>query len=368
MGNNKAKIMSKKDAQLPLASDIDGLIADLQQLIDETRSAVAVTVNAGLTLLYWRVGLRINKEILNQNRAEYGKLILQTLSAKLRAEYGRGWSERNLSYMVRFSEVFSDVEILQTLSAKLSWSHFLALIPLEKPLQREFYAEMCRVEKWSVRTLRQKINGMLYERTALSKKPDELIQHELRQLREEDRLSPDLVFRDPYFLDFLGLKDRYLEKDLEDAILRELEQFLLELGSGFAFMARQKRIQLDNDDYYIDLLFYHRGLNRLIAIDLKLGDFKAEYKGQMELYLRWLNKYERRPQENEPLGIILCAGKKQELVELLELGQSGIHVAEYLTELPPRELLEQKLHSVIVSAKERMSILPEQVGVEDEDD
>jgi predicted nuclease of restriction endonuclease-like (RecB) superfamily len=367
MGNNKKTIMSKQDAQPPLASDIDGLIADLRQLIDETRSAVAVTVNAGLTLLYWRVGARINKEILNQNRAEYGKLILQTLSAKLRAEYGRGWGERNLAYMIRIAEVFPDSEILHTLCAKLSWSHFKKIIYIDDPLKRDFYAEMCRIERWSVRILQQKLDGMLYERTALSKKPDELIQHELCQLREEDRLSPDLVFRDPYFLDFLGLKDRYLEKDLEDAILRELEQFLLELGNGFAFMARQKRIQLDNDDYYIDLLFYHRGLNRLIAIDLKLGDFKAEYKGQMELYLRWLNKYERRSQENEPLGIILCAGKKQELVELLELGQSGIHVAEYLTELPPRELLEQKLHSALVSAKERMSIFPEQVGIEDKD-
>ncbi|WLE95925.1 MAG: PDDEXK nuclease domain-containing protein [Candidatus Electrothrix communis] len=368
MGSNNSEIMSRKDVQVPLSPDVDGLIVDLRQLIDEARSAVAVTVNAGLTFLYWRVGARINKEILNQSRAEYGKQIVATVSQQLTEHYGKGFTYSALTRMVKFSSVFPDKEIVATLSQQLSWSHFRELLSQEKPLQREFYAEMCRVEKWSVRTLRQKIDGMLYERTALSKKPDELIQHELRQLREEDCLTPDLVFRDPYFLDFLGLKDRYLEKDLEDAILRELEQFLLELGSGFAFMARQKRIQLDNDDYYIDLLFYHRGLNRLIAIDLKLGDFKAEYKGQMELYLRWLNKYERRPQENEPLGIILCAGKKQELVELLELGQSGIHVAEYLTELPARELLEQKLHSVIVSAKERMSILPEQVGVEDKDD
>jgi predicted nuclease of restriction endonuclease-like (RecB) superfamily len=214
---------------------------------------------------------------------------------------------------------------------------------------------MCRIEGWSVRVLHEKINGMLFERTALSKKSDELIQQELIQLREEDKLTPEMVFRDPYFLDFLGINDHYYEKDLEDAILRELEQFLLELGTGFAFIARQKRIQLDNDDYYIDLLFYHRGLNRLIVIDLKLGDFKAEYKGQMELYLRWLNKYERRAGENEPLGIILCAGKKQELVELLELDKSGIHVAEYLTELPPRELLEEKLQKALKYAKERLN-------------
>ena len=264
--------------------------------------------------------------------------------------------------MMQFADVFPAENIVVTLSRQLSWSHFLAVIPLEKSLQREFYTEMCRVEGWSVRTLRKKIDSMLYERTALSKKPDEVIRHELRQLKDTDKLSPDLVFRDPYFLDFLGLKDRYLEKDLEDAILRELEQFLLELGSGFAFLARQKRIQLDNDDYYIDLLFYHRGLNRLIAIDLKLGDFKAEYKGQMELYLRWLNKNERRSEEKEPLGIILCAGKKQEMIELLELNQSGIHVAEYLTELPPRELLEKKLHSALASARERAGMIQDGSG------
>ncbi len=332
----------------------DSLIGDIRALIEETRSAVAVTVNAGLTMLYWRVGRRIRQEILNGQRAEYGKEILPALSAKLTCDYGRGWSERNLAYMVRFAQVFPDSRILQALCAKLSWSHFKQIIYIEDPLKREFYAEMCRVEGWSTRTLEKKIGSMLFERTALSRKPEELARIELDGLREEDRITPDLVFRDPYFLDFLGLRDRYLEKDLEDAILRELEQFLLELGSSFAFLARQKRIQIDNDDYYIDLLFFHRGLNRLIAIDLKLDDFKAEYKGQMELYLRWLGKYERRPTEDEPLGIILCAGKKQELVELLEIGKSGIHVAEYLTELPPRELLREKLHAAIEHSKLRL--------------
>lgn len=330
------------------------LFRDIKDLIEAGRSRVAVTVNTALTLLYWQVGQRINKEILGHERAEYGKQILQTLSAKLTAAYGQGWSERNLAYMVKFAETFTDPNILQTLCAKLSWSHFKDLIYIQDPLKRDFYAQMCRHENWSVRSLRKKIDGMLFERTALSKKPDEVIVQELQDLRETDKLSPDLVFRDPYFLDFLGLQDRYLEKDLEDAILRELEQFLLELGSGFAFLARQKRFQLDNDDYYIDLLFYHRGLNRLIAIDLKLGDFKAQDKGQMELYLRWLAKNEQRPEENPPLGIILCAGKKQELVELMELGQSGIHVAEYLTLLPEKALLQQKLHDAITKARMRL--------------
>ncbi|MCK5120399.1 MAG: DUF1016 family protein, partial [Methylococcales bacterium] len=166
--------------------------------------------------------------------------------------------------------------------------------------------------------------------------------------------NQNLILKDPYVLGFLYLNDSYLEKDLEDAILRELEQFLLELGSGFTFIARQKRLQIDEDDFYIDLLFYNRKLKRLVAIDLKVGRFKAEYKGQMELYLRWLAKHEQEVDENPPLGIILCAGKKQEQIELLEMDQSGIHVAEYLTVLPPKAELEQQLHQVVINARLRL--------------
>jgi len=334
----------------------DRLLSDLRGLIEETRAHVATTVNTALSMLYWRVGKRINEEILKGERAEYGKEILPTLSAKLTGTYGRGWSERNLAYMVRLAEVFPDLAILQALSAKLSWSHFKEIVYLDDPLKRDFYAEMCRIEGWNTRTLQKKIGSMLFERTALSRKPDELIRLELDALRDEDRLTPDLVFRDPYFLDFLGLNDRYLEKDLEDAILRELEQFLLELGVGFTFVARQKRIQVDNDDYYLDLLFFHRKLKRLVAIELKLDRFKPADKGQMELYLRWLDRYERQAGEEPPISLILCAGKKRETVELLELAQSGIRVAEYLTELPPREILERELHKAIAQAKERIDL------------
>lgn len=220
-------------------------------------------------------------------------------------------------------------------------------------LKREFYAEMCRLERWSTRTLEKKISGMLYERTAISKKPESVIRYELDTLRASDQLTPDLVFKDPYILDFLGLKDRYLEKDLEDAILREIEGFILELGTGFSFVARQKRIQVDHDDYYLDLLFFHRGLRRLVAIELKLGEFKPADKGQMELYLRWLQKYDTKPGEDSPIGLILCAGKKHETVELLELEKSGIRVAEYMTELPPQTVLQEKLHAAIEHAKKR---------------
>lgn len=345
--------MGKKD-QVNKSISSNGLLGDIRKMIKESRSSVAVSVNAALTMLYWRIGERINTEILKGERADYGKEILATLSQQLVADYGNGFSVKTLRHMIRFAEEFPDKKIVSTLWRQLSWSHFKTIIYLKEPMQKDFYAEMCRVERWSVRTLRQKISSMLYERTALSKKPEELAKVELNELREQDRLSPDMVFRDPYFLDFLGLKDRYMEKDLEDAILREMESFLLELGAGFAFLARQKRIQIDSDDFYIDLLFYNRELKRLIAIDLKLGDFKAEYKGQMELYLRWLDKNERRSDEEPPLGIILCAGKKYEQIELLELNQSGIHVAEYLTVLPSREMLQEKLHQAIKLSRQRL--------------
>ena len=334
------------------------LIGDIRSLIETARHDVAVTVNAGLTILYWQIGNRIRQDILKKQRAKYGEEILPTLSAKLVPEFGNGFSVRNLSRMIQFAEVFSDKEIVLTLSRQLSWSHFVEIIPLKDDLQRDFYAEMCRLERWSVRALRKKIDGMLYERTAISKKPEELAKKELIALREEDRLTPDLVFRDPYFLDFLGLKDTFSEKDLETAILREMESFILELGAGFSFVARQKRITVDNEDYYLDLLFYHRKLKRLIAIELKLGKFKAAHKGQMELYLRWLNKYEKETGEKTPIGLILCAGKASEQIELLQLNKSGIKVAEYMTELPKRELLEQKLHKAVELARKRLEVKP----------
>jgi predicted nuclease of restriction endonuclease-like (RecB) superfamily len=330
------------------------LLADIRALIAEARRQTTVAVNMGLTLLYWRIGQRIHREVLGSERAAYGEQIVVTMSRQLVADYGRGYSEKNLRRMVQFAELFPEEEIVATLSRQLSWSHFSALLPLSQPFQREFYAEMARIEGWSVRTLRARIDSMLYERTALSKQPDAMIRQELAILRSKGDLTASLLLKDPYVLDFLGLTDRFLERDLEDAILRELETFLLELGAGFSFVARQKRIQLDGDDFYIDLLFYNRKLRRLVVVELKQGSFKPEYKGQMELYLRWLAQNEHEPDENLPLGIILCAGKNTEQIELLELGTAGIHVAEYLTVLPPAEVLREKLHQAIETARARI--------------
>jgi predicted nuclease of restriction endonuclease-like (RecB) superfamily len=334
----------------------DRLLGDIRALIEAARQQTAQWFNSGQVLLYWSIGKRIREDVLHEKRAAYGEAIVSTLSKQLIAEYGRGYSKPNLSRMMWLAEVFPDPEIVSTLSKQLSWSHFVEILPLKDPLKREFYAELCRAERWNVRTLRHKIGHLLYERTAVSRKPDELIARDLAALRDDDRMTPDLVFRDPYFLDFLRLSGLYAEKDVERAILRELEAFILELGSDFAFVARQKRITVDNEDYYLDLLFYHRRLRRLVALELKLGRFQAADKGQMEMYLRWLEKHDMRPGEEPPLGLILCADKSDEHVELLQLDKSGIRVARYLTELPPRELLEKTLHDSIRRARERLPL------------
>jgi predicted nuclease of restriction endonuclease-like (RecB) superfamily len=330
------------------------LAADLRQLIDAARQRVAVAVNAELSLLYWQVGQRIHRGILGSQRAGYGEAIVPALARQLTAVYGRGWGERHLRLCIRFAQRYPDAAMVHTLCAELSWSHLRLIAAVDDPLKRDFYAELCRLERWSVRQLQERMQSLLFERSAISRQPEDTIRHELQALRQDAPPSPALLLKDPYLLDFLGLNDRYLERDLEDAILRELEQFLLELGAGFTFVARQKRLQIDNNDFYIDLLLYNRKLRRLVAVELKIGDFRAEYKGQMELYLRWLAKHETEQGEQPPLGIILCTGKQQEQIELLELDKSGIHVAEYLTVLPPREALSARLQLAVHAARERL--------------
>ena len=353
---SKAKaVAGKAVVAATVTADANALLTDLRQLIEEARRTTAVAVNSGLTLLYWRIGQRIRTEVLGGRRGAYGAEIVVTLSRQLAADYGRGFEEKSLRRMVQFAEVYPDEAIVVSMTRQLSWTHFLVLLPIKDSLARDFYSEMCSMERWSVRTLRERVDSMLFERTALSKKPDDLIRLELDTLRVQGDLTAPLLLKDPYVLDFLALDDRYLEKGLEDAVLRELEHFLLELGAGFSFVARQRRIQLDSDDFYIDLLFYNRKLRRLVAIELKLGDFRAEYKGQMELYLRWLARHDQEPGDLPPLGIILCTGKKHEQIELLELDKSGIHVAEYLTVLPPREVFQQKIREAMVQARLRMA-------------
>ena len=340
--------------QIQNANQQNTILADLRQLIDDCRNKVAVAVNAGLTTMYWHIGERINRDVLFGERAEYGKRIVAPLAQQLTKEYGRGFDIKNLYRMMQFAQIFPDFEIVVTLSRQLSWSHFVSIITLEDDLKRQFYLAMAVDQKWSVRTLRAKIDGMLYERTAIAKQPEEVIRHDLELLKNERKMSADLAFHDPYFLDFLGLEGDFSEKDLENAIIGELKKFITEMGSDFAFMDSQKRISVDDEDYYIDLLFFNRRLRAMVAIDLKLGKFQAAYKGQMELYLRWLEKYEMLEGENKPIGLILCAGKNEEHVELMHLHDSNIRVADYLTKLPDRHLLEKKLQQAVERAQNRI--------------
>lgn len=331
----------------------DKLFAEISTLIHQARQRIVVSVNTELTLLYWQIGKRIYEEVLQGRRAEYGKQIIASLALQLTKEYGRGWGERQLHYCLRIAEVFPDHEILNTLCSEFTWSHLRLLMFIDDPIKRSFYIEIGKIEHWSVRQMQERINSMLFERTAISKKPDETIKKDLAMLRSDKKISTDIVFRDPYFLDFLGLSDTYSEKDLESAILVELQRVIIELGNDFAFLARQKRITIDNRDYYMDLLFYHRKLRSLVVIELKIGEFDASFKGQMELYLRYLEKYEKRKGENSPLGLILCTGKNDEHIELLRLDKSNIKVAQYLTSLPPKKLLLDKLHKSIEIAKQK---------------
>ena len=330
------------------------LLNSIIGLIDQTRHSVAKTVNQELTLLYWNIGKTINDDILKNDRADYGKKLIPTLSLGLTNKYGVGFNKRNLQNFIKLNYVYQDVTILHTLCAKLSWSHIRNLIYIENSIKREFYIQMTIHERWSVRTLQERIDSMLFERTSISKKPEKTIVNELETLAIEKKISPDLTFRDPYFLAFLGLHDTYSEKDLESSILAQLQYFITEMGSEFAFLARQKRIIIDNEDFYIDLLFYHRGLKSLIVIDLKLGKFKANYKGQMELYLRWFEKNEQKEGENKPIGLILCSEKSPEQINYLMLDNNEqIKVAEYLTQLPEKKLLLEKLEKAITIAENK---------------
>lgn len=330
------------------------LINEIRSYVEEAKTTVAITANSATTILYWNIGNRINKEILDDKRAEYGKQIISKISHELTNEYGKGWSEKHLRHCLRFAETFQDSEIVYALSRQLTWTHFRTLIYIKDDLSRNFYLEICKIENWTTRELNEKIDSMLFERTAISKKPEEQIKQELKLLSEENKLTPDLVFRDPYVLDFLGLQDQFSEQTLEKAILRELEKFILELGQGFSFVDRQKRMLIDGENYKLDLLFYHRKLKRLVAIDLKLGRFKAEYKGKMELYLRYLNINDREEGEDLPIGLILCAEGNKEQIELLQLEESGIRVAEYIMELPPKDVLKKKLHKIIQTERKRL--------------
>lgn len=342
--------MSEQEKKI-IHSDITDLYNPVYQLINDARKRVAVFVNAEATNLNYRVGSFIRTYILEGNRAPYGKEIIIKLSEKLTQNFGAGWSEKHLRHCLRCAETFTADQIVSAVQRQLSWTHLKTLAYENDPLKRNFYLEMTKLHSWNTRTLAEQIDKMLFERTAIATKPQEQIEKALNELKDEKMIHPDLLFKSSYILDFMGLKGSYSEQDLETALIANLQQFIMELGSGFAFLERQKRIPVDAIDYHLDLLFYHRKLKRLIAIDLKLGKFKPEYKAQMELYLRWLQKHEMHEGEEMPIGLLLCSEGNTEHVELLMLDEKQIRVAQYLTGFPDKKWFAEKLHRALEIVK-----------------
>jgi len=331
------------------------LLLGIETLIKSAGKNIAIYLNTEISRLYWSIGNYIITEIQYETYSQNGQQILATLSQRLTEKFGKGYTYSALTRMIKVAESYNE-EMFATLSQTLSWSHFIELVAIENPAKRLFYQQMCIIENWSVRTLRQKEDTMLFERTAIAAKPDDEIL-EILQTTNNANINPDLVFKNTYIIDFLGLSGYYSEKDLENAILAELEKFILELGQGFAFLERQKRIPIDSVDYSLDLLFYHRKLNRLVAIDLKLGKFKPKHKGQMELYLKYLQKYEKQPHENSPIGLLLCSEGNTEHIELLLLDEENIKVAQYLTAFPDKQWFVEKLNKSIAIAQQNVKYL-----------
>jgi len=368
------------------------VLSEIRLLIDSARGHVAVAANLSMVNLYWNIGRIITEDIQkNPERASYGDQLVEDLGKQLTTDYGRGFSARNLWDMKRF---FGDFKILQAPPAEslgegqplqptsrlpkilraapaesgdvitidlrrhyhLGWTHYRSLMGLSDFQKRVFYFQQAATERWSTRELDRRIAGALFERVALSRDTRKLVALERKKGAPETVQYEDL-FKDPYVLDFLGLKGAYSERDLESAIIHNLEQFLSELGSEFCFIARQYPMRIDDADYFLDLLFFHRGLHCLVAVDLKLGTFTAADKGQMDLYLAWLKEHEWREGENEPVGLILCSSKTRQHVELLlRHGPHKMQVSEYVTKLPPKKLLEERLriYSTLLGSKEEV--------------
>lgn len=335
-----------------LTIDQEKLYNDLDALITKTQQDTLRNINQSGVLLYWNIGQRINQDTLKLERAKYGEKVIAETADKLQMKHGKGFGRRVVYRSIQFAKFFPEREIVLLLSRQLKWTHFVSLLNIDDSLKRNFYAEMARIERWTTRKLNETIGSMFFERTALAKKPEKIIQQELATLRKTDTLKPDFILQDPVIFEFLGNKPIRNEKDFENAIIDDIEQFLLNMGVGFTFQERQKVIEVDGEHFKIDLLMYNRRLQAMICIDIKMGTLKPKDKGQMELYLRWLEKHEKQPNENPPLGIILCSEKSQERVELLALDKGNIRVSQFLTQLPPKEILAERLHQAIERARE----------------
>jgi predicted nuclease of restriction endonuclease-like (RecB) superfamily len=316
------------------------LFLDIAGIIERRRSNATNTANAEIVLMLWEVGRHINTALLNNKRAEYGRRIVATLAEQLVERYGTTFNVSGLKRMRKFGELVSEDEIGATPWHQLSWSHIRELLPIKNPEARKYYATEVAARRLGVRDLHFLIERKTYERA------------DIANLQLANTAIPFNTFKDPYLLDIFGMKNVFSESDLEEAISRQIEAFILEFGHGFTFAARQKRIQWKDEDYYIDLLFYHRSSKRLVAVELKLGKFRPQYKGQMEFYLKWLDQNERLEGENEPIGLILCSENDREQISLMELGKSGIAVMEYWTELPPKNEFQKQIKTIADEARE----------------
>lgn len=332
----------------------DHLYEGVTDIIDNARTQVSVYVNAHASMTFWSVGKYIIDDMEYRTYSAYGQKILATLSQRLMARYGKGYTYSALTRMLKVARMYNDKEMFAKLSQTLTWSHFIELITIKDDTKRLFYQQMGIAEHWSVTQLRAKQDEMAFERSLIAAKPEDEIVKTLKEINPV-HMEPDAVLRNSYVLDFLGLSGYYSEEELEDAIARQLENFILELGQGFAFLERQKRFTIDGTDYKLDLLFYHRKLKSLVAIDLKLGKFKPQYKGQMELYLKYLERYDMQPDENPPIGLLLCSEGNTEHIELMMLNEDRIKVAQYLTCLPDKQWFVDKLNRSILIAKEYKS-------------
>jgi len=334
---------TRKISVSPALASSQALLGNVRDLIEAARLRVAANVNSELTLLYWHIGQHIHGHESEVRQAGCSDEVLPVLAGHLVQDYGSSFSEKNLWRMTQFSTAFPDQPLVISPTRKLSWAHFIVLIAIKDPVQREYYASMASLERWSARTLRSRIDSQLYERLALPCDAEALIAQEPVTPRSTERMSPALFMRDPYIFDFLGLHDAWQEGDLQAAIIREMESFLLRSGTGFTLVARQMHMHVDEQDFHLDLLFYNRKLRRLVAVELKVGEFTAEDKEQMEQYLRWLDRHEHEQGENTPMGMVLCTGNSSEQIELLELGLRGVQMAESLPGLPERQTLAQRL-------------------------
>lgn len=320
-------------------------------IIEQSKRTIAVYLNSEVSMTYWKIGKYIAGELDAIGEDKYGAKIVSTVSRLLTERFGTGYQRANIFRMLKVAREFPDEEIVSTLSRQLTWSHFVELSVISDPTKRLFYQQMSILYHWSVRQLRDQEDKMVYERSLIAAKPEDEQVKVLTTVADGD-ITPDVILKSSYVVDFLGLKRGFSEEELEDAVVEQLEKFIMELGQDFAFLERQKKIPVDSIDYKLDLLFYHRRLHRLLAIDLKLGKFKPEYKGQMELYLKYLKKYEMQPGEEEPIGLLLCSEGNTEHIELLMLDEQNIKVAQYLTVLPEKQWFIDKMNRSIAIARE----------------